>query len=319
VGYWNHFGSALAAADVNGDGLADLTIGIPGRTVDNFEYAGAIQDLFGTTSGLTAKGTSSFDLDTPGVKGQPAAQQSCDEDSGCSPDGELFGSVLAAGDIDGDGYDDVAIGVPNKYVYPAYHRPDSDFGHDGALSVLFGSPYGLTPRSQFFTYNTRGMPGRVEAQSNIDIRFANRLVVGDFDADGRADVAVVAPPAQSRTCSCKRSDNVLVLHGTTHGLSDRRLVRLNSSDLDRASSSAYARGFGASMLALDVNGDGADDLLLGAPMQPVSGKGEGGAVFLYRSTRNGELTKATFLTARKPFGGTNTSYTEFGIVGSQEA
>jgi hypothetical protein len=91
----DRFGTALAVGDFDDDGQADLAVGAPGRGGSK----GLVGVLYATAGGLTTTGSQAFDLSTTGIPGSPQA-------------GDYFGKALAAGDFDGDGRADLAIGAP---------------------------------------------------------------------------------------------------------------------------------------------------------------------------------------------------------------
>ena len=93
-----NFGTALAAGDIDGDGFDDLLVGAPSRGSDD---RGFVYIFHGATTGLVVSGSVVFSAPTIGGTAQTNAH---------------FGSVLAAGDIDGDGTDEVAIGVPQQNI-----------------------------------------------------------------------------------------------------------------------------------------------------------------------------------------------------------
>lgn len=99
------FGHALAAGDFDGDGFDDLAIGAPGEDVSGHDHAGAVFVLRGSASGLL---------------------------EGAAHKGDWFGHALAAGDFDGDGEHDLAIGAPGADL-------PSPGGGEGLVSVLRGS------------------------------------------------------------------------------------------------------------------------------------------------------------------------------------
>src|SRR5947199_351050 len=106
VSFWpSGAASALGAVrgDFNGDGSADLAVGVPGEDVGGVNGAGAVNVLYGGTGGLSATGNQLWSQDSPGVLDAPGVS-------------EFFGQALAIGDLNGDGRDDLAVGVPYEDV-----------------------------------------------------------------------------------------------------------------------------------------------------------------------------------------------------------
>ncbi len=103
-------GAALAAGDFNADGVTDLAIASPGRVVANLTGAGQVTIMPGLRdSGPVATGA--LVLDRTSQRLDPVV-----EVPGEPVRGEGLGTALAAGDFDGDGSADLAIGVPNADV-----------------------------------------------------------------------------------------------------------------------------------------------------------------------------------------------------------
>jgi hypothetical protein len=116
------FGRALAAGDFDGDGFDDLAVDAPREVVAGVvgpTGEGAVHVLYGTGNGLSAAGDQVWHQGSFGIFGAPE-------------DDDLFGQAVAAGDFDGDGLDDLAVGVPWEDVA----------GHTdaGAVNVLYGAP-----------------------------------------------------------------------------------------------------------------------------------------------------------------------------------
>ena len=93
----DRFGESLSAADITGDGIDDLAVGLPGKELGNDDDAGAVDILRGSRAGLTGKGAQSFTQDTAGVPGTAETH-------------DAFGSAVELLDINGNGYADLARG-----------------------------------------------------------------------------------------------------------------------------------------------------------------------------------------------------------------
>ena len=119
----DRFGTSLAAEDFNADGFADLAIGVPHEdTVASGD--GGVSVIYGSVGGLSATVIPDQLLgqDSPNVEGNAEA-------------GDEFGSVLTAGDFNGDGRSDLAIGVPLE---------DAGGVDDGGVGVIYGAVGGLS-------------------------------------------------------------------------------------------------------------------------------------------------------------------------------
>ncbi len=163
------FGDALAVGDFDGDGFADLAVGVSLEDVGAVVDAGAVNVLYGSAGGLTGAGSQLFTQDSPGVVSRTEPHDD-------------FGDVLGAGDFDGDGFADLAVGVRREDVGATAGA--------GAVNVLYGTAAGLTGAGgQFFTQDSPGVPGVVEP----DDEFGVAVGAGDFDGDRFVDLAVGAP------------------------------------------------------------------------------------------------------------------------------
>ncbi|MEM7479449.1 MAG: FG-GAP and VCBS repeat-containing protein, partial [Planctomycetota bacterium] len=103
IGSGDQFGFSIAAGDFDNDGYEDLAIGVPGEDLHPFaRNVGEVEIIYGSQSGLSD------------VRHKRLTQSSISRS--VSQNGDLFGYSLAVGDFNGDGFDDLAIGVPKEDV-----------------------------------------------------------------------------------------------------------------------------------------------------------------------------------------------------------
>ncbi len=247
------FGSALAAGDFNGDGFDDLAVGAPKEDRPGVARAGTTSILFGGVFGLLSSDHQILSQDTPGVLG--FAQQD-----------DHFGSALSAGDFDGDGYDDLAIGVPGDQV--------SGQDEAGSVNVLYGHPMaGLsTLGDQLWNQGSFGIEGIVEAGD----AFGFALASGDFDSDGYDDLAIGVPGEDVGNIA--EAGAVNVIYGLSGGLSfsnDQIWYQGGPGILGVAEPGDY---FGASLTVGNFNGFAGDDLAIGVPGEDVGNIAEDAGV-----------------------------------------
>jgi hypothetical protein len=231
---------------------------------------------------------------------------------------DLAGTSLAAGDIDGDGIEDVIVGAPweNSYAYqagaaylllgPVTGMVDlsladaklvgedgsnpwagesvatGDVDGDGVEDILIGAPFGSVSGTSWWgvAYLVLGpVSGEVDL-SGADAKLEGErrsetgesVATGDVDGDAVDDVLVGAPNEHAGGYGAGAAYIVL---GPVSGmvdlsLADAKLVGENASD--------YA---GTSLAAGDIDGDGFDDVLLGASDNDAGGSAAGAVYLLY--------------------------------------
>lgn len=164
------------------------------------------------------------------------------------------------GDVNGDGYAEVAVGEPGNSR------------NAGAVHVLYGSPTGVVTNAkgtalddQYFTQSTRGVPG-VERAGD---QFGSSTAFGDFDHDGCADLAVAADS----------EGTVTIFRGSPRGLSTTGVRRLVVSTLAGAKATPKTNGVSGLEVA-DLDDDGTDDLVIASARTEV-GTGTGALVVVF--------------------------------------
>ncbi len=235
----NQMGFSLAATDLDGDGRNEIHIGGPD---------------YGANSGVIYRVYARHANPTPNYAAAPHwSRWGTNLDDG-------FGQAVAAGDLNGDGYDELVIGVPGD---------DGAAGNGGRVDVYLGSANGLP---------AAGPPDWSYASPTASGRFGFSLdIAGDVDGDGYADLIVGEP----------NSNRIHIFNGGPSGLAA-------APDWTYTYPPAGAWLFGQSVAgAGDVNGDGFADVIAGAPLHTAAFVNEGRARILFGSA--GGLMTTGFL------------------------
>jgi Ca2+-binding RTX toxin-like protein len=185
--------------------------------------------------------------------------------------GSLTGaSVGSAGDVNGDGFDDLIIGAPVT---------SGNGGLDGAAFVVFGSANG---------------PGSVQDLSALDGKSGFRIngpasgamlgqavaTAGDFNGDGYDDLLIGSMKGAQAGF---RTGEAFVVFGTAAGFpATLNLSQLTGSNGFRLHGNSSGGLAGTSVASAgDINGDGYDDLLIGAPGEQPNGSGSGSTYVVF--------------------------------------
>jgi hypothetical protein len=249
------FGDVLAAADFNRDGHDDLVVGFGRDHHSSALFAGSVVVLPGAPAGLNIAAAQMFTQNTPGVPDVPESN-------------DLFGQALAAGDLTGDGYPDLAVNAFNEGF--SENTPN----RGGSITVLRGSPAGLTVSGvQYWTQFSPGVPG-----GGTPTQFGSSLAFGDFDRDGRGDIAAGNP--NETVAGVQFAGSVIVFRGSALGLTVTGIRRLDRTTSGVPPISA-GLDFGR-VLHTMRQPDGAASLVVGHPAASVSGLLRAGLVLSFR-------------------------------------
>ncbi|WP_035333341.1 FG-GAP-like repeat-containing protein [Dyadobacter crusticola] len=226
--------SVAGAGDLNGDGYSDILVGAT-------EYDG----------GQTDEGAVFVCYGSPtGIGNMPDVKLECDQafaDFGIS--------VSSAGDVNGDGFDDIIVGAE---LY------DSGQNNEGAAFVYYGSAQGLNPTSTILECDVPNAWMGVAVSS-----------AGDVNNDGFGDVIIGAPTFSN----VESNEGAVILYlGSSNGVLKNSKKVFESNKINSF--------FGFSLSSGDVNGDGYSDVLCGAPKY-FNGQIDEGAFFVSYGSSTG--------------------------------
>jgi hypothetical protein len=275
----DRFGSALASGDFDGDGFADLAIGIPGENLDGVNDKGAVLVVYGASEGLDTGRTQFWDAADAGVS-------NCRTHPLGFGDGCRFGAALVWGDFNDDGRGDLVVGMPDQGIVTP--RPAEE---GGQVVVLYGTGDGLSAA------NRRTFP----AWRPLDPfdGFGEVLAAGDLNGDDYDDLAVGVPSAALRRGllpSLIAAGEVRIFYGGFAGLDEPLIpdsdqltfLTQDTSGVDGVAEQADL--FGRALAIGDFDNDGYGDLVVGVPYEDVGNVQGAGIVHVFRGSSHGVST-----------------------------
>jgi hypothetical protein len=234
------------AGDINGDGYSDVLIGLygyeNGQTTEGGTYV-----YYGSSTGITSA--------TPGAILEGNANSA-----------RMGESVSGAGDVNGDGYSDVVVGLLG------YTNGQSQ---EGAAYIYHGSASGINT-----TLAAKVEPNIANANMGTDVGCA-----GDVNGDGYSDIVV---GAYNYTNGQTNEGAIFIYKGSSTGINTTAFSMMQSN-------STYANLGNSNSSAGDVNGDGYSDVIAGAYFYSNGQTYEGGASVYHGSASGISTTVSAIL------------------------
>lgn len=249
----DHFGSAVAAmGDLDGDGIPDMAVGAPGDD-DNGTDRGAVWLLF-----LNADGSVHYQQKISDLSGGLAA--------GLNDNDQFGGAVAGAGDLNGDGIPDLVVGSTGC----------DDGGTDrGAVYILFMNRDGTVQSQQKISSTAGNFSGPLADNDHFGSAVAG---AGDLDADGIPDIIVGASGDDSGGTN-RGAVWVLFMNRDGTVKAQQKISQLDGQ-LDQVLSDGEE--FGSALANVgDLNGDGLDEIAVGASHNSDGGPARGAVYILF--------------------------------------
>lgn len=253
------FGSDITAADFDGDGCADLAIGVEGEPVNGFSRAGAVQVFPGSPIGLDLAADFMLPLSGAAPNGPSANHNK----------GRAVASVRRL--TTASSLPMLAIGTPGHALGVASNAGGVSIRRSGGTPGDLASPVAFVDRNA----TSFGRVGDLAGEE---------LASGDFNGDGFGDLAIFTRhiggcPVFTGPFCVENRGNLIIAYGASSA-ANISFEEINLDSPNVAGTAQDGAFWGERLAVGDFDGDGFDDLAVGAPQMRVSSIGEAGSVTL---------------------------------------
>lgn len=307
------FGFAVASDDMNGDGYSDLVVGAPEEDTDIGLSTGTVAVVWGSANGF--KG--GFTAANGGV-------------------GDArYGAMLATGDFDKDGDNDIALNThfdetsqvavrkgPFTTGSPAKLERVEGWHFAGPVALTAGDFDGDGGDDLAFSYKGMEVSGtQVMSRASGEWKSTwstgdstnSALAAGDFDGDGTTDLAVgnvqANPESEETACEDRLGGAILTVYGKQGGTLGGGGTSCTTQNSDRVGGASEAEdNFGSQLAVGDLDRNGTDELVVGADAETVGTVRNAGSYWTLASTGTA-----------KPLAGPAFSQNSAGVAGTAEA
>jgi hypothetical protein len=258
------------AGDVNGDGMADLIVGAYSAS-PNGNFSGQSYVVFGKANGATVQLSALAATEGFAINGVT------------NYDGAGF-SVSGAGDVNGDGFDDLFVGA---------YGDDPNGPSSGAGFVVFGKTDGTMVQLSAVQISTNDTGFVINGVTDNDRAGYDVSGGGDVNGDGIDDLLISARDADPNVAASPGASGAsYVVFGKTDG----EIVQLSNVQISTNTTGFVLNGFKpedqagkAISFAGDVNGDGLEDLIIGAARNDDNGTNSGASYVVFGKTDTTEV------------------------------
>ncbi len=314
------FGAAVASADLDRDGYADLLVGAPGEDVGSVKERGSVTVLWGGPNGLTG----GANISPP--TGYGAGQTYCG-----------FGLALATGDMNSDGA--LEVSVSSRCDGAAYSGPFTRTGQPASRydeqrlgaprGVVMGDVNGDGQAERFWlsgpadddlrgpVFIDKGPEIPIDPQANqpSELPYADGYTgqIGDVNGDGYGDLITGISNDDylaGASGAAHRGGEVQVLYGSAQGITaDQHPQVFHQDTAGIPGSGEDGDQFGRALSVADIDADGYADVLIGVPGEAIGSLESAGSVLVLHGSATGLTTT----------GATGYSQDTAGVPGSAEA